>query len=55
MRTELVTDALTAAARTRGSLDGAIFHSDHGAQGGFQWSSQHLDQGVWAWVGHQAG
>jgi transposase InsO family protein len=31
MRTELVTDALTAAA-ARGSLAGAIFHSDHGAQ-----------------------
>ena len=32
MRTELVIDALIAARRTRGSLDGAIFHSDHGAQ-----------------------
>lgn len=32
MRTDLVIDALTAAQRTRGSLDGAIFHSDHGAQ-----------------------
>ncbi|MFB7226043.1 IS3 family transposase [Streptomyces sp. NPDC056227] len=32
MRTELVTDALRDAAATRGSLDGAIFHSDHGAQ-----------------------
>jgi len=32
MRTDLVTDALTAAGRTRGSLHGAIFHSDHGAQ-----------------------
>jgi len=32
MRTDLVVDALTAAQRTRGSLDGAIFHSDHGAQ-----------------------
>lgn len=32
MRTELVIDALTAAQRTRGSLEGAIFHSDHGAQ-----------------------
>jgi transposase InsO family protein len=32
MRTELVLDALAAAERTRGSLDGAIFHSDHGAQ-----------------------
>lgn len=32
MRTELVTGALEAAARTRGGLDGAVFHSDHGAQ-----------------------
>ncbi|WP_372412218.1 IS3 family transposase [Streptomyces luteireticuli] len=33
IRTELVTDALRAAARTRGgNLDGAIFHSDNGAQ-----------------------
>lgn len=32
MRTSLVADALRAAARVRGSLAGAIFHSDHGAQ-----------------------
>jgi transposase InsO family protein len=32
MRAELVIDALAAAERTRGSLRGAIFHSDHGAQ-----------------------
>jgi transposase InsO family protein len=32
MRTDLVVDALGAAERTRGSLDGAVFHSDHGAQ-----------------------
>ena len=32
MRTDLVVDALNAAARTRGSLAEAIFHSDHGAQ-----------------------
>lgn len=31
MRTDLVADALTSAARTRGSLAGAIFHSDHGS------------------------
>jgi transposase InsO family protein len=31
MRTELVQDALKAAAATRGSLTGAIFHSDHGS------------------------
>lgn len=32
MRTELVTDALAAAIRTRGSLAGAVIHTDHGAQ-----------------------
>jgi transposase InsO family protein len=32
MRTSLVADALKHAAATRGGLDGAIFHSDHGAQ-----------------------
>ena len=32
MRTDLVADALTDAAATRGSLAGAIFHADHGAQ-----------------------
>lgn len=32
MRTELVTNALAAAERIRGSLDGAIMHTDHGSQ-----------------------
>ena len=32
MRTELVTDALRAAHRERGTLTGAVFHGDHGAQ-----------------------
>ena len=32
MRTDLVIDALAAAQRTRGSLAGAIMHTDHGAQ-----------------------
>lgn len=31
MRTELVEDALSAAHRDRGSLAGAVFHSDHGS------------------------
>lgn len=42
MRTSLVADALRMAAATRGSLEGAVFHSDHGAQGGFNRSLQHL-------------
>jgi transposase InsO family protein len=32
MRTELVLDALSAAQRTRGCLDGAVLHTDHGGQ-----------------------
>ena len=32
MRTDLILDALTCAETTRDSLDGAVFHSDHGAQ-----------------------
>lgn len=35
MRTDLVTDALAAAEHTRGSLAGAVLHTDHGAQPGF--------------------
>ena len=34
MRTDLVADALKAATAVRGSLAGAVFHSDHGAQYG---------------------
>ncbi|MCX5610894.1 DDE-type integrase/transposase/recombinase [Streptomyces sp. NBC_00047] len=34
MHTELVIDALHAAKRTHGSLNGAILHTDHGAQPG---------------------
>jgi transposase InsO family protein len=40
MRTDLVTDALAAAVRNRGSLSGSIMHTDHGAQLGFKGSSQ---------------
>ena len=32
MCTDLIADALTAARATRGSLAGAIFHSDHGGR-----------------------
>ncbi|MEY9997372.1 transposase InsO family protein [Streptomyces sp. V4I8] len=41
MRTQLVADALKMAAHARGSLRGAIFHSDRGSEGGFNRSSQH--------------
>ncbi|MYR55504.1 IS3 family transposase [Streptomyces sp. SID625] len=49
MRTDLVIDALAVAECTRGSLVGAVMHTDHGAQGEFNWSSQHLDDGGAAW------
>jgi putative transposase len=43
MRTELMIDALAMAiTRRRPDTDGStILHSDHGAQGGIKWSSQH--------------
>ena len=42
MRTELVADALDMAVGARGGdAAGTICHSDCGAQGGFDWSSQH--------------
>jgi transposase InsO family protein len=42
LRTDLVTDALDAAVAARGGdVDGVVFHTDHGTQLGFKWSSQH--------------
>jgi len=50
MRTELVITAL-AMARDHGRLasTGVVFHSDRGAQGEFNRSSQHLDDGGLRW------
>jgi putative transposase len=46
MRTALVTDALgMAITRRRPDNGSTILHSDHGSQGGLNWSSQHLDHG----------
>ncbi|MET9778375.1 IS3 family transposase [Streptomyces sp. NPDC006367] len=44
MRTDLVADALLMAARTRGSLEGSTFHSDHGAQYGSRAFARLCDQ-----------
>ncbi|WP_306234007.1 DDE-type integrase/transposase/recombinase [Agrococcus beijingensis] len=33
----------------RPALDGLVHHSDAGSQGGFNWSSQHLDHGGVGW------
>jgi putative transposase len=55
MRTQLVLDALEQAVWVRrregAALAGLVYHTDAGAQGGFNWSSQHLDPGG---VGGQA-
>ena len=44
LRTELVADALDMA-RLRRKPVSTVVHSDRGTQGGFNWSSQHLDDG----------
>lgn len=41
----LVVNALDMAIRNRGPEPGGIVHADHGTQGGFNRSSQHLEQG----------
>jgi len=44
MRTSLVVDALAMAVKNGHTTpEVTIFHSDRGTQGGFNWSSQHLD------------
>jgi len=50
LRAELVLDALGMAVAQRGTSAGVVAHSDHGSQGGFNWSSQHLDAEVVRWV-----
>ena len=45
LRAELVLDALEMANGLRRPAGGLIAHSDRGSQGGFKWSSQHLDLG----------
>lgn len=50
MRSELVVDALQMAIWRRYPNEVAtVVHSDHGSQGGFKWSSQHLDGGGVCW------
>ena len=45
----LVTSALDMAIRNRAAQPGLLIHSDHGVQGGFNRSSQHLDHGGSRW------
>jgi transposase InsO family protein len=42
----LVTNALGMAIGQRNPSDGTVIHSDQGTQGGFRWSSQHLESEV---------
>src|SRR5689334_11877915 len=46
LRAGLCVDALVMALQRRRPEAGLVHHSDRGVQGGFQWSSQHLDGGV---------
>jgi len=46
MTTDLVLDTLEMAIWRRNDMvDGVVCHSDAGSQGGFNWTSQHLDSG----------
>jgi putative transposase len=45
MKARLVVTAIDTAVARRGDVAGAILHSDRGSQGGFNWSSQHLECG----------
>jgi hypothetical protein len=45
-KTPLIEKAIAMAAGNHRLADDAIFHSDRGSNGEFQWSSQHLDQEV---------
>jgi putative transposase len=44
-----IRQAVAMRARDGHPIDGAVHHSDAGSQGGFQWSSQHLDDGGVLW------
>ena len=60
MATSMVLDAIEQAIWTRqqeGILDlkDVVHHTDRGSQGGFNWSSQHLDQEVCGWDGQEGG
>ncbi|MDT4957492.1 MAG: putative transposase [Pseudonocardiales bacterium] len=52
---ELVGDALLMAFQRRRPDRRVVHHSDRGAVGEFNWSSQHLDQEVRGWDGQQIG
>ncbi|WP_420094727.1 DDE-type integrase/transposase/recombinase [Nocardia asteroides] len=45
MKSRLAVNALNNAVARRGEVAGCVVHTDRGSQGGFNWSSQHLDCG----------
>ena len=55
MSPSIVVDALQMAVTSGHIQQGALFHSDRGAQGGFNPSSQHLDDEESGWDDHEAG
>jgi putative transposase len=57
MTRDIVIDALRMAwfKRHPSKQAGLIFHSDRGSQGGFNWSSQHLNHGGVQWDGRRGG
>jgi putative transposase len=49
---QLAYGALAMAVTVRGGqVPGVVFHTDQGSEGGFNWSSQHLDHGGVRWEG----
>ena len=46
MKSRLAVAALKSAVARRGDVTGCVLHTDRGSQGGFNWSSQHLDREV---------
>lgn len=49
MKSRLAVAALDSAVARRDNVAGCILHSDRGSQGGFNWSSRHLDHGGVRW------
>jgi putative transposase len=60
MSTTMVLDSIEQAIWTRQregvfDLKGVVHHTDRGSQGGFNWSSQHLECGGVGWAGLRVG
>jgi transposase InsO family protein len=53
--TALVNNAVNMAVANRNRRGATILHADHGTQGEFNWSSQHLECGGVRWAGLRGG